>query len=202
MRAVTLDILQIGAPLLRQPSSTLSAEDIQGPAVQSLIGSMRETLEAAGVGLAAPQVGVPIQLAVIEDRCRNPLNMAADLLEAQERTPVPFHVLINPIITRRDGPDVSFFEGCLSVSGYRAVVSRSKVIEVECLDECGTFRRIRANGWYARILQHEIDHLNGMLYVDRMNARTLMTNEMYQRYWLEKSVQDTLSSLGIPTIDS
>ena len=136
-------------------------------------------------------------MAVIEDRCRNPFGLSAERLREQERVPVPFHVIINPIITGRDGPDASFFESCLSVPGHTAVVPRSRSIEIECLDEAGESRQIRATGRYARILQHEIDHLNGALYLDRMNVRTFMTQAMYRQFWLEKTVRETLADLEV-----
>ena len=91
---------------------------------------------------------------------------------ARERVPVPFHVIVNPVLRLLPGDDVTFTEGCLSVRGYVARVARARRVHVECLDEHGTPRVIDASGWYARILQHEIDHLDGTLYVDRMDTRT------------------------------
>lgn len=189
------EILQIGNPILRIRAKPLSIEEIQSPSTHELIEAMRATLDTGGVALAAPQIGEPIQLIVVEDRCRNPHDLQAERFREQERVPVPFHAIINPIITGYEGSDLSFFEACLSVRDHLAVVPRSRSLEVECLDETGSLRRIRATGWYARILQHEIDHLNGILYVDRMNSRTFMTKEMYQRFWVERSVQEALAAL-------
>lgn len=189
-----LDLLQLGSPILRTPAKPLSAEEIRSAPVRELIATMREKISAGGVGLAAPQLGVSIQLAVIEDRCLNPFNLPPERLREQGRVPIPFHVIINPIIVGCEGPDLSFFEACLSVPDHVAVVPRYRTIEVECLDEAGAVRRIRAEARYARILQHEIDHLNGVLYVDRMNSRTFMTKQMYQRSWVERSVQEVLAA--------
>lgn len=190
-----LDLLQLGSPILRTPAKPLSAEEIRSAPVREIIAAMRERISAGGVGLAAPQLGVSIQLAVIEDRCRNPLNLGPERFREQERVPIPFHVIINPIVIGYEEPELAFFEACLSVRDHLAVVPRSRSIEVECIDEAGSLRRIHATGWYARILQHEIDHLNGVLYVDRMKSRTFMTKEMYQRFWAERSVQEALAAL-------
>ena len=133
---------------------------------------------APGVGLAAPQIGKSIQLAVIEDPAGNVSDLSADELAARQRVPIPFHVIINPKLTVVDKSSATFFEGCLSVEGYQAVVDRALNVRVECLNERGEKITIKAHGWYARILQHEIDHLNGILYVDRMKTRTLTTGEI------------------------
>jgi peptide deformylase len=95
---------------------------------------------------------------------------------------VPFHVIINPQIELLTPPDASFHEGCLSVPGFMAVVPRARKVRVACLDERGKSRTIEATGWYARILQHEIDHLTGRMYIDRMQSETFSTLENYQRH--------------------
>ena len=83
-----------------------------------------------------------------------------------------------------------FFEGCLSVDGYAAVVSRATGVKVESLNERGETRVIEAQGWYARILQHEIDHLNGTLYVDKMNSQSFVHKDIYMRDWLTRSAEE------------
>ncbi len=179
-----LKILQTGERVLRQKARDLSIEEIRGAALQQAIESMRETMYAApGVGLAAPQVGLPIQLAVIEDRPEYSKDASEESLAARGRRPVPFHVVINPRIIEQNGRTVEFFEGCLSVAGFSAVVGRAESIVVECLNENAEPVRIEANGWYARILQHEIDHLNGVLYIDRMITRSFTTMENFNRHW-------------------
>jgi peptide deformylase len=115
--------------------------------------------EAPGVGLAAPQVGVSIQLAVIEDQPEYLAHHSAEELATLQRSAVPFHVIINPKLTLLDKGSAQFFEGCLSVEGYQAVVERALDVRVECLNERAEEITINAHGWYARILQHEIDHL-------------------------------------------
>ena len=181
-----LKIVQAGEPVLRQTGRALTPAEIAGPEIQRLVELMRETMrDAPGVGLAAPQIGLPLALAVIED--------VGEVAEA-ERTPVPFHVIANPRLTL--GPEVvEFFEGCLSVEGFQAVVPRARTVRVEALDHRGEPVVIDARGWYARILQHEIDHLQGTLYVDRMRPRTLSTNRNMARHWARVPIPEVLETL-------
>ena len=168
-----LKIVQVGEPVLRERAQPLTADEIESREIQDLIESMRETMyDAPGVGLAAPQIGLPLQLAVIEDKAEYTRDAPREFLKERERKPVPFHVIINPQLTLDDGPRVEFFEGCLSLAGYTAVVGRSRSVRVDCLDHRGSIVRIDASGWYARILQHEYDHLMGTMYIDRMDSRT------------------------------
>ena len=179
-----LNIIQAGEKVLRQRANPLSVEDLRARETRQLIESMRETMYSApGVGLAAPQIGLPVQLAVIEDKAEYQRDSPPEFLKERDRQPVPFQVLVNPVITLEPGDDVAFFEGCLSVSGATAVVARARRVRVDCLDHKGKPCTIHASGWYARILQHEIDHLHGMLYLDRMLTRTFMTLDNFNRYW-------------------
>ena len=181
-----LPIVQTGNPVLRRVGRELTVEEIKSASIQELIESMRDTMRAApGVGLAAPQIGKSIQLAVIEDRAEYIEDVSTEQLEERHRSAIEFHVIINPKITLLDDSSAEFFEGCLSIEGYQAVVRRAYRVRVECLNERAEPMTIDAEGWYARILQHEIDHLNGKLYIDRMNARTFTTNENLVNYWKE-----------------
>jgi len=108
-----------------------------------------------------------------------------ELLE-KERKPVPFHALINPRIVAQDHHRVEFYEGCLSLAGFSAIVPRARAVRIEFLDERGQLRSVDATGWYARILQHEIDHLSGTLYIDHMSCRTFTSLENYDRFWKAK----------------
>lgn len=192
-----LKIVQVGEPSLRQPARPLGAEEIRSRETQDLIEWMRETMyDAPGVGLAAPQVGLALQLAVIEDKPEYTRDAGAAVLKERERKSVPFHVIINPHLTLLDEPEIEFFEGCLSLAGYTAVVPRARRVRVDCLDHNGKQTRIEASGWYARILQHEIDHLQGTLYIDRMYTRTLMSVESFNRNWKEKSIADVRKAIG------
>jgi peptide deformylase len=179
-----LKIRQTGELVLRQKSRPLSKEEILDRTIQEFIESMRETMQdAPGVGLAAPQVGVSIQLAVVEDQPKYLEKLPSEQLAERERDVVPFQVLINPKLTAIGSESVEFFEGCLSVAGFTALVPRPRQVRVECLNERAEPVVIEAKGWYARILQHEIDHLNGALYLDRMNSRSFSTLDNHVRHW-------------------
>jgi peptide deformylase len=194
---VRLKIVQVGEPVLRQRARPLLHEEIVLPETQQLIAWMHETMrDAPGVGLAAPQVGLPVQLAVIEDRPEYSKDISADRLAERGRQPVPFQVLINPRIIEQSDQQAEFFEGCLSLAGFSALVKRSRQVTVEYLDERGHPRRIEAEGWYARILQHEIDHLRGSLYIDRMDARSFMTIDNLTRHWKDKPLDAVRQALA------
>ena len=193
---VRLHIVQIGEEVLRAQANELSREEILSAKTQELIEHMRDTMRnAPGVGLAAPQVGVPLQLAIIEDREEYHKKLAAAQLSERQRRPIPFHVIINPRIISADSTGLEFFEGCLSVAGYSAIVPRARAVTVEYRDEHAESKRVEAVGWYARILQHEIDHLAGVLYVDRMRTSTFTTLENLERFWKDLPTPDVLAKL-------
>lgn len=184
-----LKIYSAGHPVLRQRARTLSQEEIQSTFIQDLIVNMRETMrDAPGVGLAAPQIGQSLQLTVIEDRVEYHKGLTEAELKERERTPVDFHVIINPELELLSPLEVIAHEGCLSIPGFMASVPRARSVRVTCLDENGSSRVIEAQGWYARILQHEIDHLHGRLYIDSMQSPSFTTLENYQRH-VKKSEQ-------------
>lgn len=169
---------------MREPARALTREEILLPQTQDLIASMRETMhQAPGVGLAAPQIGMSLQVAVIEDRKSYHKDISPDQLAERERKPVGFHVIVNPVLSLESEPEIEFFEGCLSLPGFMALVPRARKVRVECLNHKGNPQTIHASGWYARILQHEIDHLAGTVYIDRMRSRTFSTLENYNRHW-------------------
>lgn len=153
--------------------------------------------EAPGVGLAAPQLGLGLQLAVIEDREEYHKDVSEGLLKERERRPVPFHVIVNPSLEEIGDERAEFFEGCLSLSGFSALVSRARAVRVTCLDEDGDRKVIEASGWYARILQHEVDHLHGALYIDRMRTRSFTTMENLVEFWKGKPVNEIKSELEL-----
>jgi peptide deformylase len=187
-----LKICQVGEPELRQFARPLGRDEILSPPVQELIVAMRETMrDAPGVGLAAPQVGLPLQIAVIEDKQEYIDKLGPGPAAERGRVAVPFHVVINPSLTIETEDRAPFFEGCLSLAGFTAMVHRATKVRVTCLNEKAEPVEIVAEGWYARILQHEIDHLHGKLYVDSMNSRSFMTLENYGRHGKEFSLSDS-----------
>ena len=175
-----LKIVQVGELVLRQRAKAVAPADIKSREIQNLIAAMRETmLKAPGVGLAAPQIGVSLQIAVIEDKAEYTADVPADVLAERERKPIPFHVILNPVLSVEEGGTREFYEGCLSLPGFTALVPRQARVRVDCLDHRGEPTTILASGWYARILQHEIDHLHGRIYIDRMHSRTFSNIENY-----------------------
>jgi peptide deformylase len=174
-----LPIVQAGAPVLRAPAASYTGQ--LGDVLPRLLDAMRRTMHAApGVGLAAPQVGIGLAIAVVEDA-----GAAAD--DPRERSPLPYRVLIDPRYEPLPGPDgeperAAFHEGCLSVSGWQAVVARHRRVRLTCRDETGAPVDEVLVGWPARIVQHETDHLAGVLYLDHARLRTLTSNENLLRY--------------------
>lgn len=193
-----LQVGQAGDEVLRIQARELSREEILSHRTAELIEHMRETMRhAPGVGLAAPQVGISLQLAVIEDREEYHKKLTPQELSDRQRQPVPFHVVINPRIVSSKSTNLEFFEGCLSVAGYAAIVPRAQAVTVEYLNEFAERKRVHAVGWYARILQHEIDHLSGILYLDRMNARSFTTLENLERFWKDVPASEVQARLKL-----
>ncbi len=142
-------IVALGNPVLRQKARKVSRID---QSIAKLVEDMIETMrDAPGVGLAAPQIGVPLQVAVVETE------------------PEQVHVIINPEIVKRDGEHL-LDEGCLSVPGYWAQVRRAERVTVKARDLKGKEIRLTGEGLFGQALQHEIDHLNGVVYVDRLDS--------------------------------
>ncbi len=191
-----LPIVQLGDPVLRNKARDVTKAELANKKMNELIEAMRDTMrDAPGVGLAAPQIGLGIRLAVIEDREESQESVDPELLEERERAIVPFHVIVNPEIEITDASPVEFFEGCLSLSGFVGLVPRAHGVRVRCLNEKAEPVVIEASGWYARILQHEIDHLNGTVYVDRMDTRTFMSSDQYGRHWGDASLEEIVQKL-------
>jgi peptide deformylase len=176
-------IAQLGEPVLRRIARALSVEELKSPAIQALIDDMIETMhDADGAGLAAPQVYESIQLCVIEIS-HNP--RYPDALD------IPLTVLVNPVVTPAVAspngelsPEdtISMFEGCLSVSGMRGQVTRPRRVRVQALDRHGHPLDFVWEGVRASVVQHETDHLQGVLYVDRADSKTLTFLREYERY--------------------
>ena len=191
-----LKIVQVGEAVLRNQARPLTRQEITSDEIKGLVDDMRETMyDAPGVGLAAPQVGLPLQLAVIEDREDFLKAIPPAELSEKERTPVPFHVIINPKIEIVGDDTAQFFEGCLSLSGFSALVPRSRQVRVTYWNEHGEEKSVLAAGWYARILQHEIDHLHGTLYIDKMRPRSFTSVENFARSWKTKAISEIVDDL-------
>ncbi len=190
-----LSIEQAGAEVLHRPARAVQAAELESPGVQRLIELMLATLAGTGVGLAAPQVGIGLQIVVIADPAHAQTQHDQELFRMQERVPVPPHVLVNAVVEVVDGEVAEFFEGCLSVNGYRAIVPRAHHVRVRALDHLGQPVEREASGWYARIVQHEVDHLAGRLYLERMLPRTFVTTASAVR-WSALPIDEAKRQLG------
>jgi peptide deformylase len=172
-----LKVARLGHPVLRRVADPLEAEEIGSPGVQRFIDDMIETMkEYDGVGLAADQVHVSRQVAVLE---------VAENPRYPEKPKVPLTVLINPRVTPLSEEMEDDWEGCLSVPDLRGKVPRYKKIRVDAFNRDGSEVSFTAEGFHARVLQHEWDHLNGKVYLDRMrDFSTLSFLTEFARYWL------------------
>ena len=170
-------VSRMGHPVLRQRAAEIPPTQMQSPPMQRLIDDMIETMiDYEGIGLAAPQVFEPLRLIVLGDPAADPQDEAA----------IPLTVLFNPQFTTLSPESLDGWEGCLSIPHLRGVVPRSAAVEVRGYDREGSAVELEAEGILARVLQHEIDHLDGVLFLDRMDdLQTLTFVEEYQRYWLD-----------------
>ena len=173
-----LKVSRLGNPVIRKPSEAVPKESILSPDIQRLVDNMIETMhEYDGVGIAAPQVHVSKQIAVIEvhDNRRYP-----------GEKPIPLTVLINPRIVRASKKQLHEWEGCLSVNEFRGVVPRAESLEVEAYNRKGEKVKFQAQGFFARVIQHECDHLVGKVFLDRMPDLSTLTHlHEFARYWQE-----------------
>jgi peptide deformylase len=169
-----LKVARLGHPVLRTPSADVDPAALRGSDLQRLIDDMYETMrEYRGVGLAAPQVHVGLRLAVIE--------VGAQDLRAEQA--VPFTVLVNPRITPLGEERVLGPEGCLSIPDLRGQVPRLVRLRLDALDRQGRPYAVEASGFFARVIQHECDHLDGRVYLDRMgDLRTLGFLDEFTRF--------------------
>jgi peptide deformylase len=161
-----LKVAKLGNPVIRKPAEAVPKEAINSPGLQRLIADMIDTMhEHEGVGIAAPQVDVSKQLAVIEVK---------DALRGG--TPIPLTVLINPRIIGMAKQTETDWEGCLSVHDLRGQVPRAQWVDVETYNQKGERLKIHAEGFFARVIQHECDHLMGKVFLDRMPDLTTLTH--------------------------
>ncbi|MGC0379222.1 peptide deformylase [Streptomyces sp. SAI-229] len=187
-----LPIVAAGDPVLRAGTEPYDGQ--LGPELLArFVAALRVTMRAApGVGLAAPQIGVGLRIAVIED----PAPVPEEVRLARGRVPQPFRVLVNPVYEPVGTRRVGFFEGCLSVPGYQAVVARPAEVRLRGQDEHGRALDEVFTGWPARIVQHETDHLDGMLYLDRAEPRSLSSNRAVTERWSQPTPEGAARELG------
>lgn len=162
--------------MLNEVAAPVPVQDIASQRIQKIIDDMVAVMRAApGVGIAAPQLGIPLQIIVLEDTKEYISYAPKEETNAQQRSPFDLLVICNPRLKKKGNTSARFFEGCLSVQGFRALVERHLEVEVSGFGRDGLPVKVDACGWKARILQHECDHLKGVLYVDRMIPKTFRT---------------------------
>jgi peptide deformylase len=174
-----LKVARLGHPVLRRVADPVSGAEISRPETQRLIDDMIETMhEYVGVGIAAPQVHVSQQIAVLE-------------CESHPRHPgmdrIPLMVIINPVLTSLSEETAADWEGCLSIPDFRGVTPRYTAVRLEAYGRKGERIELVAKDFFARVLQHETDHLNGKVYLDRMGDLTTLCHlQEWSRYWLDR----------------
>ena len=178
-----LKVARMGHPVLRAKARAIEAAEIRTPALQQLIDDMFETMaEYQGVGLAAPQVHKSVRLFVAG---------FADADEDEGGADVPQMALINPEITIVGRETAEDWEGCLSIPDIRGRVPRAKQIVVRAYDRNGKRVEIKAANFTARVIQHETDHLDGVLFFDRMESLASLTFlEEFGRYWSRRDIKE------------
>jgi len=187
-----LDIAQVGHPVLREPTAELSAEALATSEVQQFIDDLIATMRAAnGAGLAANQVYQPLRICAIEVR---------DNPRYPYRPNIPLTILVNPVLTPVGADMFENYEGCLSVPNLRGKVQRYCEIDVSALDRQGNPVNGRVKGMTAATYQHEVDHLLGMLFLDRVEDSTSLVTwdnfERYHRAQVAENVQQLVSRYG------
>jgi peptide deformylase len=169
------EIVTVGDPMLRERAREVSLEELGSPEVQTLIDDLIETRRAAhGAGLAANQVGVALRIAVAEVVGTNP--------RYPYKPPIPLTVMVNPVIEPLDDETFEVNEGCLSVPDLRGNLSRLAHVRVRYLDREGVEREEEKHGLTAGTFQHEVDHLDGVLFLDRADPRSFATWEQFERH--------------------
>jgi peptide deformylase len=190
-------ISQAGDPVLRLKAAPVGPERLRTRELNDLIETMVSTMrESNGVGLAAPQIGVSLQIFVFEESERV-LALTEEERAEKERFPFALTAFINPTLRVIGDELTTFFEGCLSIDGYTALVTRSREVEVSGLDPNGNPQTLSLRGWPARIAQHEYDHLQGILFTDRMLPRSFMTVEHQRTRFAGMRIGEILQELGV-----
>jgi peptide deformylase len=176
------EIVEIGHPVLRERARELTRDELRSAEIQGLIDDLIETRRAVdGAGLAANQVGVAVRIAVAEIEGVNP--------RYPYKPPIPLTVIVNPTIEPLDDVPFEVNEGCLSVPGLRGDLRRQVAIRLRYLDREGAEHEEIKRGLTAGTFQHEVDHLDGILFVDRADPRTLTTWEQFDRFHRDAFVE-------------
>eukprot|EP00052_Salpingoeca_macrocollata_P013698 m.106968 g.106968 ORF g.106968 m.106968 type:complete len:221 (+) comp19021_c0_seq3:1493-2155(+) len=185
-------VVSAGTPVLRTAARPVPPERILTSEFQEMVQHMTQIMrEQNGCGLAAPQIGEPWRLFVMEMRAEDVEALSKRVnIQRLHICPVPLTVVFNPELRPLGKERVCHREGCLSVPGYSAFVERYLRVRTTGLDQQGKRLDIDASGWKARILQHEVDHLNGVLYIDSMRSRTFAAQHLPSQFPTPDDVAD------------
>jgi len=173
----------MGNPVLRSAMKTLERDEMMTDGFSQILTDLKDSMKHyGGIGIAAPQIGVALKVAIIDLPEENRYGQKVNL---------PLTVFINPIITYLTDEKQGFWEGCLSLPGLRGYVERPSKVQVNYLDEKGNQKEILADGFLATVLQHELDHLEGVLYIDRITDRKLISyQEEYNEFIISKNLAE------------
>lgn len=161
--------------MLRGHASAVDPSTVTSPEIQKVIATLVKVMRKLdSVGLSAPQIGVPLRILAVEFTQKMLEDVSPVLREARGLSVVPLTVFVNPQLRVLDGRTVVFQEGCESISGFSAAVPRYLSVEVSGLNEKAEEVSWQTTGWAARIIQHEMDHLNGVLYIDHMDSKSFI----------------------------
>jgi len=173
-----LKIAQLGHPILRRQAEPVTRNELESGNLEQLMEDLSETMrDGDGVGIAAPQVHIPKRIIVVEVKSND---------KHPDRQPVPLTVMVNPEVISHSEEQEEGWEACLSIPGLKGQVPRWKSLEVIGEDRQGRPMQFEASGFFARVIQHEMDHLDGVVYLDRMpDLSTLTFLPGFHKYWEE-----------------
>lgn len=172
-------IVTIPHPILKKRASEVPVEEISSKKIQRILAIMKETLRSTteGIGIAAPQIGHSLRIFLASEEALR-WNERADILKNDEKKQWAYHTFINPVIKHKSKKQIVDAEGCLSVPNAHGIVSRSEKVTVEAHDEHGNKFQRGMTKLYARVMQHEIDHLDGILFIEKAkNIKKLFQNK-------------------------
>lgn len=193
-------IVKLGDPVLRKVAAPVDPADIGTENLRALISDLIDTNRGAGgVGLAAPQIGVSQRVVVVEIPQANERTSQTygDNLGRMQRKELPLLVMINPRLIDESIHNSLFYEWCLSADAYAGLVSRPTYISVTFVDEAGANQCRSFDGWAARVVRHEIDHLDGNICLDLALPRSLVSVESWRNCWARRDPSDACCELGV-----
>lgn len=174
-------VCQIGDPVLRQKAALVDLEELKSEKIQKVIQCMRHVmLQYQAIGIAAPQIGIPLRIIMIEFSESSKKHISPEMCANREITTIPLKVFINPEMKVRNYSKILFPESCESIKGLSAAVPRYKEVSIKGYDATGAMTEWIATGWAARIVQHEMDHLDGCLYTDIMVSKSLQVDDWHR----------------------